>query len=961
MSLKIYQEKTLNSLDINKLNDFIKNINSVYNIYLPPKNVLYNGKANLISENYNIYYIEPEKIKKEVSIIKPIQIQEDNDIQIYKEDIDTENVNIEDMIKDFPLYKPKTLDINKQTFYHLDDGEVLKDIKKDIIGDLNKIKANENDNFCFRGTKSDFEILNHQKIVQRYLNTYTPYRGLLLYHGLGSGKTCSSISILEGMKEQNKIFIMTPASLQQNYKTQLTFCGDKIFKLNNYWYFYKVKENDKENSIKKIISVIKGYLFLKIYDKNKIIQLIEKNKGFWFIKEEEPNYNSLNSGKKIQITEQIKVLMSIKYNFINYNGLTLERYIKRFKKDDINPFNNSTVVIDEIHNLVSRIINILNTSDKDKNSSSKMIYYDLMKAENCKIVALTGTPYINHPCEIGVLMNIIIGYVVVFEYELKQNYNSKVLTEYLNELDTIDIIEYNPSKRYLYITRNPYFFKTLDKKIHYDKSISNLTNSKYKDKINSILQSNGVTFKEPTINYYKPLPDIKEEFEKKFITFNGEKIINNKELLQYKLIGRVSFFGDKKSLMPSLVKTPDGEDIHLQVCKMSGYQLSVYKDILKNNKVSNKDSSYKIFTRAACNFTFLNDDERPKPNAKEYTEELIDLKEGYYKNVTNVSEKDEDYDNDYKTLLLRFMDKFKNINNKIKYFHNDITNYINVEFKKDKDNELKKFSNKYYNILKNIVTSDGCQLLYSNFRMVEGIGLMRELLKYQGFFELVIKKEGKSFNIELVGDYNNEKYKLDPLGYIQKNVFALYTGSEDEEVKEIIRNLYNSNNDKLPPEIIGKLKVIYKNVNIYDNKYGNVIKLLMITSSGAEGIDLKNTKTVHITEPYWHNVRIEQVIGRARRICSHALLNESERTVKVYLYISSIDSENVKEITADETLYNIMKSKKKLSDSFLNLLKEVSIDCNHNCYTLPKGNKIRTIEKSIDEIVNIKKIKKTIS
>ena len=56
-----------------------------------------------------------------------------------------------------------------------------------------------------------------------------------------------------------------------------------------------------------------------------------------------------------------------------------------------------------------------------------------------------------------------------------------------------------------------------------------------------------------------------------------------------------------------------------------------------------------------------------------------------------------------------------------------------------------------------------------------------------------------------------------------------------------------------------------------------------------------------------------------------------------------------------------MKSKKKLSDSFLNLLKEVSIDCNHNCYTLPKGNKIRTIEKNIDEIVNIKKIKKTIS
>ena len=61
----------------------------------------------------------------------------------------------------------------------------------------------------------------------------------------------------------------------------------------------------------------------------------------------------------------------------------------------------------------------------------------------------------------------------------------------------------------------------------------------------------------------------------------------------------------------------------------------------------------------------------------------------------------------------------------------------------------------------------------------------------------------------------------------------------------------------------------------------------MITSSGAEGITLKNTRYVHIMEPYWHPVRIEQVIGRARRICSHNELPESERNVKVYIYLMS--------------------------------------------------------------------------
>ena len=50
----------------------------------------------------------------------------------------------------------------------------------------------------------EFNLMIHQRVVSDYLNLYTPYRGLLLYHGLGSGKTCTSISIAEGMKSQKK-------------------------------------------------------------------------------------------------------------------------------------------------------------------------------------------------------------------------------------------------------------------------------------------------------------------------------------------------------------------------------------------------------------------------------------------------------------------------------------------------------------------------------------------------------------------------------------------------------------------------------------------------------------------------------------------------------------------------------------------------------------------------------------
>ena len=57
---------------------------------------------------------------------------------------------------------------------------------------------------------------------------------------------------------------------------------------------------------------------------------------------------------------------------------------------------------------------------------------------------------------------------------------------------------------------------------------------------------------------------------------------------------------------------------------------------------------------------------------------------------------------------------------------------------------------------------------------------------------------------------------------------------------------------------------------------------------------MKNTRFVHIVEPYWHMVRLDQVIGRARRICSHQDLPEEMRTVKVFLYMSVLLPEQLK-------------------------------------------------------------------
>lgn len=62
------------------------------------------------------------------------------------------------------------------------------------------------------------------------------------------------------------------------------------------------------------------------------------------------------------------------------------------------------------------------------------------------------------------------------------------------------------------------------------------------------------------------------------------------------------------------------------------------------------------------------------------------------------------------------------------------------------------------------------------------------------------------------------------------------------------------------------------------------VPVLLISSSGTEGLDLKGTKSVQIMEPHWNDAKIDQVIGRGIRYKSHEHLPEHERKVKIMRY-----------------------------------------------------------------------------
>jgi len=78
-----------------------------------------------------------------------------------------------------------------------------------------------------RKESTEFSLLTHQRIVRDYLNLYTPYRGLLLYHGLGSGKTATSISIAE--KLNRNVVLLIPASLKGEWVKEIMRWGNEEY------------------------------------------------------------------------------------------------------------------------------------------------------------------------------------------------------------------------------------------------------------------------------------------------------------------------------------------------------------------------------------------------------------------------------------------------------------------------------------------------------------------------------------------------------------------------------------------------------------------------------------------------------------------------------------------------------------------------------------------------------------
>lgn len=120
--------------------------------------------------------------------------------------------------------------------------------------------------------------------------------------------------------------------------------------------------------------------------------------------------------------------------------------------------------------------------------------------------------------------------------------------------------------------------------------------------------------------------------------------------------------------------------------------------------------------------------------------------------------------------------------------------------------------------------------------------------------------------------------------------------------------------------------------NSDENKHGGRIDLILLSSTGAEGLDLKNVRHIHIMEPYWNWGRIKQIVARGVRNNSHVALPDAEKNVQPYIYLATPpESERLPDgempETTDTELYNESLKNQLLVDSFTEALQEISIEC----------------------------------
>jgi hypothetical protein len=731
--------------------------------------------------------------------------------------------------------------------------------------DTSVYKADQTGCDASGGPTGNVSLFEHQRIVARFLSEETPYRGLLLYHGLGAGKSCAAINAAAQHAGRRRTVVLLPAALEANFVGEVAKCGRAG--PSTRWRFEPLKGTAALSAAAARTGIN--------------VAVLRRNGGLWMDAEDGTALSRLPPEARAQVHAQV----AAEITFFHYNGLTRSHLGALTRLLDTEQ---CIVIIDEVHNFISRAIN-------NPTSLAAMLHTLLCSSSTVRVIALSGTPFLNHPREIAFLVNLVKGFERMVDVSIRVQAAAAsgdvalAMTRDLGACAYVDHVERLDFQRgRLRLRMAPPGFRRVEGELFAADPDS--TPEAGVAEVKGVLSRLGVgIIGEPHEVTVPLMPQDVEGFFEAFVD-EGTLSLKNKDMFRRRMLGFVSHFGfQNRELFPAI------RSDEVVRCDMHPHQAKRYMEVRSDeikteeavakrraalNMLDNPGQVYKTFSRMACNFVFPTGIKRPYPS----TMEELTVEEGGGGDAT------------YEGAIARAV----------------------AAIAKDGDTHLGRnlahHSAKFQALLDRLDTSPGTALLYSQFRTVEGITLLAEALRVRGYTEL--RARGVA-SLDIEGDASHPR-------------FIVYDGSS-----QLLLDVFNSNMAAVPPAALEQLHRVHG--PDASNVRGDIARVLLITQSGAEGISLRNVRQVHILEPYWNNIRLDQVIGRAVRTCSHTALPRGDRDVRVYRYVSVLPRALVPPTsrvmlhdggrTADELVMGIAERKTHVMREILDMMREVAVDC----------------------------------
>lgn len=792
-------------------------------------------------------------------------------------------------------------------------------------------------------SSTSFELQPHQLFVKTFLSSETPYKSILLYHGLGSGKTCSAIGICEEHRDNSiggkkKIIIIASPNVQDNFKLQL-FDKRKLKKEGGVW------KNDACIG-------------------DKLLREISATGGM-----------SINED---QIETQVREIINTNYEFMGYtqfaNMVTLltEKVLKTILKSSSEEikqrivaealnkeFSDRLIVIDEVHNL--RI-----AEDAVKKDSSVHLMSVVRASENLRLVLLSATPMYNNYTEIIWLINLMNANDRRGEIKIEEVFHKGSWRKDASGEEVGKELFIRKCTGYISFVRgeNPYTFpfrvypSAFSKE--YAHSVPFYTFDLSDGEDNCVLipypkfQLNGLPI---------PLP-LKEEHRNTIkLTLST---IGSYQMLAYKCI--------MHNIKNSVLFNSENAKAVFEDMESFGYTL-LQKPIEALNivfPVEGLNARAKLVPPSMKN-AFVDPSNVPVNVVGEFAEEdvnksaidedvFVEELKGGTKGGANAGAKggakgskakakegeggDEGGDDDDEPSMTGFnlsnligkkgLMNTMNFEETEKAFSEGTFEYKPAILKSAKrgrifaQNKIGKYSSKISKICNCILDpktnklSEGIILIYSQY-IYSGLIPMALALEEMGF-----TRHGANINSTLFKTPPRDPLLIEGVPKPRAAKYVMITGDK-----------------RLSPNNDAAVKALTEK----SNANGDEIKIVLISKAGSEGVDLKAIRQIHIIDPWYNMNRIEQIIGRGVRNFSHKDLPFAKRNVEIFLHATLLkdkkdeelgdeyQKENEKE-AADLYVYRTSEKKAQQIGIVSRVLKENAVDCivNHQQSNFTREN-----------------------